>query len=756
MTRVRLSTKCAAALAIVLSAWALPAGTQAQEDFQFAPDRAGDAAFEQEGVETLTRGPVHEAFGAPTANDPQPTQVVNIQPPEPINEEAPEYKPEGAIWIPGYWDWDVATSKHIWISGMWRVPPPGMRWVPPYWAEVSGGWQRVPGFWVSNETTEIRYQAELPESLEVGPSTPSPGNDYFYVPGTWTYDNDYRWRAGYWAPYRDDYVWCPDRWYWTPRGYIYTAGFWDWQPAVRGQLFAPIAFTSAIYSQPGFYYRPWCVIDTARFFTHLWIGPHAHCYYFGNYYGPWANRWGFTPWSHWRYGWRGGFYDPIWSWAHTHYDRRGVDFIGRTRGWHDYYARNEAERPARTFAEQRERIASGRIDRERAQNILGANLREIAERKDSPLRLSRLDDRQRESVRRLSEEIRDLNRERRRLEAETGRLASRDDRPDRDATDRPGAATGRGRGSLRLPQVSQDVREAVTGRDEAVRPDRSTRGPGEDRPTGRQPPRPDVTRPDRTARTDDAARPDRPERPQRPDRPTQPERPDRPALPDTSGAEDRPERPERPERPDRPDRPERPTQPERPDRPGQPDVSGPQAAPRTEAPRVETPRTETPRTPRTEAPRTETPRTPRIETQRPELPDRPTPRVDSPRTETPRVEAPRTTPRVETPRDQTPRTEVPRATPRVETPRVETPRVETPRVETPRTSRVETPRPSPRVETPRPTPRVETPPVETPRPSPRVESSRPPTSRAAPRSESPRVSTAPRDSSKGRSRDRDD
>ena len=41
--------------------------------------------------------------------------------------------------------------------------------------------------------------------------------------------------------------------------------------------------------------------------------------------------------------------------------------------------------------------------------------------------------------------------------------------------------------------MSQDVREAVTGRDEAVRPDRSTRGPGEDRPTGRQPPRPDET-----------------------------------------------------------------------------------------------------------------------------------------------------------------------------------------------------------------------------------------------------------------------
>jgi len=613
---------------LLVSAWTTSGSAQQR------PPGDPPQAADQEGVETLTRGPVHEAFGAPSASDPEPTEVVSQQPPQPIDEEAPDYKPEGALWIPGYWDWDVAAKKHIWVSGMWRVPPPGMRWVPPYWTEASGGWHRVPGFWVSAQAKELDYHATPPESLEVGPSTPSPGANYFYVPGCWTYyDSDFRWRAGYWSPYRDNYVWCPDRWYWTPRGCVFTAGFWDWQPGVRGQLFAPIAFTSNVYLQPGWRYRPWCVIDTARFFSHLWIGPRAHCYYFGNYYGPWSSRWGFTPWCDWRYGNR-FCYDPIWSWSNVYYGRRGIDFIDRTSGWHRYYERNELERPAITFDQQRERLAEGRIDRDRAQNILAADLREIAQRGDSPLRLSRIDDRQRESVRKLTEEIREFNTQRRR--SETDADVARTDRPDRGQRgdlDRPGASDRTARreaAKLKLPEVSQEVRRAAAAATVPERPDPSSG---------------DADSP-RTAR-----RPESRERPERPDTP--------PSVTDR--------------------RPER--------EPG-PQPRGPEAAPRTETPRVERPRTETPRTeaPRTKAPRTETPRT--------EAPRTETPRVEAPRVErapeaTPRAE----TLRVETPRVEAPRVEAPRPAPRVETPRAEPPRSEAPRAAAPRSApRTESPR----------------------------------------------------------------
>jgi hypothetical protein len=645
---------------------------------------------------------VHEAFGAPTANDPKPTEIVSAKPPEAINEEPPEFKPEGAIWIPGYWDWEVAASKHIWVSGMWRVPPPGMRWVPTYWTEATGGWQRVPGFWVSAQTPEVVYRPTPPESLEVGPSTPSPGADYFYVPGAWNYaDSGFRWRAGYWAPYRDDYVWSPDRWYWTPRGSVFTAGYWDWQPGYRGQLFAPIAFNSNIYTQPGWSYRPWCVIDAARFFTHLWIGPGANGYYFGNYYGPWSSRWGFTPWSDWRLG-QQGWYDPLWTWSNAYYGRRGIDYIGRTRGWHRYFEQHEHERPALTFDEQRARIAAGRDERGRSQNILAADLREVAQRSDSPLRIARLDDRQRDSVRKLTEELREINRERSRLET-ADRVASRDDRPERGVNE-PGEGRGRGRGEaarLRLPPIPEAVRDAAAGVDLPQTPEATDR-PGRtrdiDRTARRQPPRPD-----------EAARTDQPEGSAQPDR-DQPERADRPARPD------RPEQSDRPDRSGRPERPARPDGPDRPDVPRLPETRGPEAAPPTAPPPpVDAPRPEASRAPipRTEAPRTETPdvpRTPRIETQRPELPDRPEPSD--------------------------------RRAPRVETPRVETPRVETPRVEAPRAPRADAPR----------VPRVETSRGESPRATPRNEPARASAPRAAPRTESPRISTAPRSrSERGRS-----
>src|SRR5262245_4659664 len=63
---------------------------------------------QQEGVEVLARGPIHEAFAEPTAAKPEATPVVEKQPPEPIAEEPPEQKPEGdnIEWIPGYWAWD--------------------------------------------------------------------------------------------------------------------------------------------------------------------------------------------------------------------------------------------------------------------------------------------------------------------------------------------------------------------------------------------------------------------------------------------------------------------------------------------------------------------------------------------------------------------------------------------------------------------------------------------------------------------------
>src|SRR5688572_6892912 len=45
---------------------------------------------EQEGVETLTRGPIHEAFANPADPDPEPSPVVPKKPPQDVPEQPPE------------------------------------------------------------------------------------------------------------------------------------------------------------------------------------------------------------------------------------------------------------------------------------------------------------------------------------------------------------------------------------------------------------------------------------------------------------------------------------------------------------------------------------------------------------------------------------------------------------------------------------------------------------------------------------------
>jgi hypothetical protein len=755
--------------------------------------------IDAEGVETLTRGPVHEAFAAPTAKDPEPTDIVAKKPPEPIDEIAPDMKPEGAIWVPGYWEWDVATEDFIWISGLWRVPPPSMRWVPPYWTEVDGGWQRVPGFWMSAEVAELEYREPPPSSLDVGPSTPAPGENYFYVPGTWNYyDTGWRWRTGYWSPYRADWCWVPARWVWTPAGCIYSGGYWDRRPLHRGYLFAPVAFRSPIYLQPGWRYRPWCVLDTNRLFVHLWIGPRFNNYYFGNYYGFGRSRWGFTPWCDWHYGNRFG-YDPLWSWANVHYRRQGIDYIGRVRGWHNHFERHEDARPARSWDDQRRQLAAGRDrDRDRDQNILAADFREFSRRDDTPIRLARVDERERERVQSVSEEIRSLHSERSRLEREA-RVASREDagreggergprldvdrpgiegradvdRPGR--TDRPGVDAGEGRGRrtarIALPRPSEQVREAADAVDRppSLDTDRGDR-PGSE--TGR------------TARTPEGRGDDRPPRGREPAAEAGQSVQDRiraareaaEAARTARGGEDRPE-----PRLDRNDFRDRVTEP----RTTEPRTTEPRSTePRTTEPRSTEPRTSRDgdrgpadrpgvdssavqdriRAAREAADAARAARESRGPTERPtpriERPD--TPRVEQPRPETRRVEPRVETPRVER-RVETPRVEAPRVERRVETPRIETRRVETPRVE--RST------PAPRVERSSPAPRVErsTPPrLE--RSAPRIESSRssgssrPQASRGSGSSSRPSVSRSSGSSSRssgssrsssGRGRDRD-
>jgi hypothetical protein len=259
----------------------------------------GGAPPAQNGVSALERGPVHEAFAAPTA-EPKPSPLVAKKPPANIDEMPPEEKPEGdAVWIPGYWGWDGERNNYLWVSGCWRVKPPGKDWVPGYWREQGEQWQWVAGFWANAQTqapaegqpvnaaaNPVTYYPEPPAPPAVAPPPPAPSADMFYVPGAWVwYDGRYAWRAGYWQVGRPGYIWVASHYRWTPFGYVYVAGYWDLAVANRGVLYAPVAVDVAVIG-PGFVYTPAYAIADSIVLGALFIQP-AYChYYFGDYYGP--------------------------------------------------------------------------------------------------------------------------------------------------------------------------------------------------------------------------------------------------------------------------------------------------------------------------------------------------------------------------------------------------------------------------------------------------------------------------------------
>lgn len=242
-----------------------------------------------QGVEVMARGPIHEAFASLTG-EPVPSRPVPKKPPAPIEELPPAEKPEGqVVWIGGYWAWDDERSDYLWVSGVWRKSPPGKQWVAGYWREDGDRWQWVPGFWTAEargDDQKVTYLPEPPKAPQIAAPGKPPGEDSFYVPGSWVWTGDrYFWRAGYWARMQPGYVWVPDHFRWTPSGYVFIPGYWDLALKNRGILYAPVIIRPSVVTV-GFTYTPAYAVRDTVVVDALFVRP-SHChYYFGDYYGP--------------------------------------------------------------------------------------------------------------------------------------------------------------------------------------------------------------------------------------------------------------------------------------------------------------------------------------------------------------------------------------------------------------------------------------------------------------------------------------
>jgi hypothetical protein len=305
------------------------------------------APMPEQDVQVLASGPIHEAFAQAVALDPEPGITAPKAPPPLIEEIPPDQKPEGDVqWIPGYWAWDDERNEYIWVSGIWRVPPPDRQWVPGYWNPVTEGYQWIPGYWASVTAKETEYLPEPPESVDLGPSSNAPSPDYIWIPGCWLWHyGRYAWRPGYWAAVHPDWVWVPAYYSWTPRGYIFVSGYWDYTVIHRGVLFAPVFFPR-VHLGLSFWFSPGFVIDLNIFNDALFVRHRYHHYYYGDYYAPRYYKRGIYPWFSLHA--RRVVYDPIYAHQRWHH-RNDKDWENRLEARFRDRRQHEGTPPPRSF-----------------------------------------------------------------------------------------------------------------------------------------------------------------------------------------------------------------------------------------------------------------------------------------------------------------------------------------------------------------------------------------------------------------------
>jgi hypothetical protein len=274
---------------------------------------------------TLEGGPYHEGF-VDNAINTIVLQAIAQEPPTPLDEQKPAACGEGAEWLPGYWVWSAESDAFVWVSGVWRFPPPGHQWVLGAWKKVDVGWVWIRGFWIKSPHREALYIDKVPpQPLQEAAEDPSEGK-MFWMPGYWMWakgDKEFRWHGGQWAKVDSDWVYTPAHWEWQPDGFLFIPAYWDHPleergcayPAVKGdgqgakQTTTPTqpASTDDILSVMLLYYPDYSCFFQQHYLTHQ------------NY---WSRQTMMPPWWRWPVWWTYTWWNQwavYWWWTHPGY-----------------------------------------------------------------------------------------------------------------------------------------------------------------------------------------------------------------------------------------------------------------------------------------------------------------------------------------------------------------------------------------------------------------------------------------------------
>jgi hypothetical protein len=373
----------------------------------------------QEGVEVLAYGPVHEAYAEPVTGQAKAPPAVPKEPPAPVQETLPDEKPEGdnVQWIPGYWAWDEEKADFLWVSGIWRIPPPGLQWIPGDWRKVEDSWQWVPGFWTpikQNNVQDIQYLPPPPEQPEVEETVAAaPNADSVYAPGSWVYQrNQYLWQPGQWLTYKPGWVWVAAHYVWSPLGFRFVGGYWDWDLRRRGVLFAPVFVQQRFWNQSNWSFRPQYAIAPGTVLHSLFVRSVTNRYYFGNFFEPRFRRLGFVSWLDHRIGRRA--LDPLFSYYRWQF-RGNAKWESDLRALYAARFKGEVPRPPRSLAQQRALIARLASQKADIRNL--AMLETLHDINRRVIKLEHLAQAQRVELQKQAQQLRELSRERNRREA---------------------------------------------------------------------------------------------------------------------------------------------------------------------------------------------------------------------------------------------------------------------------------------------------------------------------------------------------
>lgn len=386
--------------------------------------------------EVLLRGPVHEAFAQPVAIERAASLALDVKPPAPPAEYPSAVRPARAdsVWLPGYWAWERADERYVWIPGIWRIAPPGMRWSPGYWSDADGRATWIAGFWYPRDRVQLRYLPEPPDEAGDDDRGVAPASDFFYVPGYWVFSaGKYVWKSGHWSPAHSGWVWMPTRAESTPSGSLLLPGYWDYSLPKRGVLFAPLALGGddgeddvAQDKRPPAVVTPRVAIDPRRLSEYLFIDPASKHYCFGDYFAavgdglravP-APKADVVPW----YDFAGGS-DPLFVYDQSTRRHLQPDWQAALRGRYAQRRRQAELRPPTVWTDGRTAVASGdEADGNAADAVSspGVTLMALARDRTIPLKLTTVTGEELARAARQAEYYKLLANQRKKFESDAG------------------------------------------------------------------------------------------------------------------------------------------------------------------------------------------------------------------------------------------------------------------------------------------------------------------------------------------------